>query len=601
MGKKSSLKKQKREGKDQASSKASSKSRVGIRQRVQDWLPSPEKWVATGMVVIGLLMLGTAALTSWIELTRPKSLSLFVPKDTIGIVEVNTDLQDSQWEDFQSLTEKIASTTNTTTTSSQNSPEILPKNAFPKIADLIEKLNTSFSIDFTKDIYPWLGRRAGIALLADFKPALFLEVKDEKRALAYFQTRRLQGTSADFQDKEYRGVTMHEYATSTPFAMMSLGRYLIVTGDESSAKKIIDASDDRSGTLYSQYAYQRVQKAFSSDRLAFVYGKPEYKKLLMLNGETSPMGLTEEQALSGIGGGESVSGISGMIKIFSDMMENVVAGEGVNIKMLGDKLALEHFAFFNEATRAGKKFIKSSEKYQANLAEFFSPDTEFFAGGQDLPSFFKQLENMTSATITSGTPDTTNPSSKIATSSLETQLIKNFAGKLTTQEFDKLTKNEYAIGLDHGAMKIVVTLNGIADKEKESLLKKLAYNASVSEHGPDSAPRPYATRLLGDIGVITSAPEELDATVALWTASTSIAKKTLKTSAIYQQMIEPLMQSADDIIFIRPTNMTQLTGSLAWLRSIPQISLASTSFEDGIKTTIFIAAPSISSSSPHGT
>lgn len=534
MGKKSSSKKHKQQSQSDVSHEA---------YKNIAW--SREKWIAIMLVVVSLIMLGWAAIISWGQLTKPKSLSLFLPKETIAMAEINTDFDHQQWRNFAELSEK----------GTQNQSSHIPK-----ITDLITSLNTALSIDFANDVYPWLSRRVGVALLSDLRPALFLEVRNEQKALEYFQRRRLQGTEGRFEEKVYRGVTMRQYVSSSPFAIMKLGRYLVIAGDEKTAREIIDASKDKSGTLYSQYAFQRTSSALGGDNLGFFYGKPGYLKTLT-NTRSLPETVSMESSLT-----------------------YVLAGEGISIKALEEVVAIEHLALFNDETRKAKIFIKMPQKYQANLAEYFSPETEYFIGGINMPEVVKKFSLLSASK---------NVSPEAMEMALKTKLESWFQGKLSQQELEGLTRHEYAVGIDHGALKIAIQFEN-AEAENERLIKKLAF-----------ALPPSTYRMLGNVGIVSTSPDELTRTVNAWTSQTG---ETFKTSSAYRQLIEPQMQSADDVFFARPSEefskntFTQGLRMLdAWplieqvMNRIPQMAMTSTAFEDGIKTTILIAPLSVTS------
>ena len=175
---------------------------------------------------------------------------------------------------------------------------------------------------------------------------------------------------------------------------------------------------------------------------------------------------------------------------------------------------------------------------------------------------------------------------------INAQITEFFGGKLSTQEFATLTQNEYAIGLDHDAIKIAVALTG-TEQEKDRLLKKLMYALQWK-----SLNTQLTSRVIGDVGLITSSQESLTDATDLWSHP---EKPNFKTSQAYQQIIAPQMRSADDIIFAKPAALQNfLPDSLAFLRNIPALSIGSTAFEDGMKTTIFIAPINSSNTSANG-
>lgn len=536
MGKKSSSKKQKRIAEQSGDSAKNKKSKGHLLSRLEMKIWAREKWLATGLMVVALLVLGLATFISWQRLMAPKSISLFVPRDTVAMAEIDTDFADSQWQNMSG-----------------------------NIADLVHAIDTTFQVNFTNDVYPWLARRAGIAMLSNFKPAIFLEVKDEKQALAFFQNRQLQGaqdaTTQQLKDSEYRGVMLHEYAESSPFTFMMLGRYFIAASDESVAKSIIDASNDKSGALYDQYAFQRVKNSFSGDHVAFLYGKPSYFTNL----------------IPGLKGPED------------GLLSSIFSGEGVSIKALKDMIAIEHMAFFNDDIRGKKEFLKIPKKYRTNLAEFFSPDVTFFAGGENLSLVFEKFATLLA------TKDMTTEAITAGLTIKVSQLVGGGnASGLIVKSMTDLAKNEYAFGIDHGAIKIALQVSeeGAQEMSREETQKteqKIKQFVAALQALPDLQRETVSWKMVGNVAVITSTPDELTKTLALWSDA---KQSSLKYSAAYSRIIEPQMQSADDIIYMKPVALGSLIPEpFTLLGSISEMSIASTAFEDGMKTTVLISQP----------
>lgn len=577
MGRKSSSKKQKHLD-EQAAKEA-----AALKKSMRIW--TREKWLATGLVLIGLVLFILVGLASWSYLMRAKSISLFVPRDTIALAEINTDFTDPQWTWFDQMANGMADEV-----ADEMSDVTLA--TFPKLPDLITTLNDTLQIDFTKDIYPWLSRRAGAALLPGLKPVLFLEVKDKKQALDYLRSRHLQDGAEHFTEVAYRGFTMYEYAESSPFTIVSIGRYIVVSSDEETAKKIIDASKDKQGSLYGEYTFQRIKSAFSGDRLAFIYGKPAY--LDALTTSNTPVFSADTNA--------SQPSRQSLLQLISSAFSNTLGGEGVSIKMVKSMLVVEHEALLSEATRAAKSFLKVPEKYRATLAEFFTPEVRLFAGGIDLPAVLSQFSSLVATKIRS---------SQTTESQLGTVIIELLGNKLSIDDLTNLTKHEYAIGLEPeiaanvppssaypSSLKFVVRFGPeTSDQQRQVLLKKAATALqsldprllnSPAQNSPAQNLRSnlsYPTTLLGDVGVITATQQLMAQTVAAYTGGN---KNSLRMSALYAQMIAPQMQSADDILYLQPSKI-QLPVSLSWLRAVSQLSMASTAFEDGMKTTVLIA------------
>lgn len=588
MGRKSSSKKQKHIDEQAA------KDAAALKKSMRIW--TREKWLATGLVLIGLALFILVGLASWSYLMRAKSISLFVPRDTIALAEINTDFNDPQWMWFDQMAngmtdertyELTNEVTNKVTDGMVNAVSGVALATFPKLPDIITALNDTLQIDFTKDIYPWLSRRAGAALLPGLKPVLFLEVKDKKQALDYLRSRHLQDGAEHFTEVAYRGFIMYEYAESSPFTIVSIGRYIVISSDEETAKKIIDSSKDKQGSLYGEYTFQRIKSAFSGDRLAFIYGKPAY--LDALTTSNTPVFSADTNT--------SQPSRQSVLQLIGSAFSSTLGGEGMSIKMVKNMLVIEHEALFSEATRAAKSFLKVSEKYRATLAEFFTPEVRLFAGGIDLPAVLSQFSALVA---------TKTRSSQTTESQLGTVIIDLLGDRLSIDDLANLTKHEYAIGLEPeiaanvppssaypSSLKFVVRFGPeTSDQQRQVLLKKAATAMQSLDPRLVNSPSQnlqsglsYPTTLLGDVGIITATQQLMAQTVAAYTSGN---KNSLRTSELYAQMIAPQMQSADDILYLQPSKI-QLPTSLRWLSAVSQLSMASTAFEDGMKTTLLIA------------
>ncbi len=544
MGKKSSSKKQKRtQGAashvDSAGEKlAKSDASPTRRQKLQAWIR--EKWLVTGLTIASLLMLGGMAIFMW---TRPVSLDIYLPRETIAFAEVNTNFTDAQWEMLNA-----------------KAPDV--------VGDAIKFLNETLQIDFTKEVHPWLARRAGLALLPtpggkesqqldQYKPIVLLEIRDEQQALAFFEKRRLQGISEKLQQQTHRGTTIYSYPASSPYTFTRLGRYLIVTPDEPTAKAVIDATHDKDGTLASQKSFQEIQKNLPRENLAFGFIKPVY---IASHTESDPLGLAA-------------------------MFTNGLSGEGLSITADSRHLIAQHFALFDSSAVQPAPALKNQPApaqpkpvptpYRANLAQLFSPNITFFAGGTNASETIQHITTLLTKKNFTGS----------AIEAALKQAIDGTLGELTSQEFNELFSREYAIGLDGDAIVIAIELDGVATNYAAQLFKKMK---NILQKNPRFSQETFYETISGNIGILATTEQARNEAVSRMNTG-----DTWKNSTKYKESIEPQLniytKKASDIIFIESALLKKyLPHELNFLTKAAHLSLASSTTENGIKTTLLL-------------
>lgn len=92
--------------------------------------------------------------------------------------------------------------------------------------------------------------------------------------------------------------------------------------------------------------------------------------------------------------------------------------------------------------------------------------------------------------------------------------------------------------------------------------------------------------IVSNVAIITLSREEMYRTID--TVNGSVA--TLRGTQTYEKYIEPQLQAADDIVYARPRDLVNmLPDVLKFLGTVSEISLATNSFEDAVKTIIFFS------------
>jgi hypothetical protein len=122
------------------------------------------------------------------------------------------------------------------------------------------------SIDFSRDIRPWLGGEAAIALLntpsSTAGSLIVLDVRDHGRAEAFLNQAGAQSKGS------YKGTQLRSYSSGTELAF--IGHYLVV-GQDASVRSAIDTSAGSSSSLANSSTYHRAADGEPDDRLLDAY------------------------------------------------------------------------------------------------------------------------------------------------------------------------------------------------------------------------------------------------------------------------------------------------------------------------------------------
>ncbi len=519
-----------------------------------------KKTLAASLMVAALIVLAFFAIFIWGELMKPASIAKFIPQDAVGFVEFDTKIEGNNWQNYNNLTDG---------------------KSFPTISALIGEVNTMFTIDIMKDIYPWLSRRAGVAMLSDAKGAIFLEVTNEKQALDFFRLHRLASITEDLKEEMIDGVKTYHYIASSPITLAFLGNYLVIASDDKAIRQIIMAT--RGKSLFINNNFQRIHNAVpQKNRLGFIFMRPGQLTQIM-------------QSLPGV--------VSGMLT------QNFMA-EGASIKALDDMFAVEHVALFSQ-----KKSSKNEKKYRGNLIGICSDKTQFYMGGENIASISDKINGMFLAP--SANMQLQAASTSILTSYLDAAIKSTFDGNISMGDIKILLAGEYGFAIDDGQMKAIIELTNPAEQEK--ILKKMIKGIESSRilfqpviendtikgsaKNMKTSRAEYkgmaiqATEIEGDArgifmaitgnrAIITLSIDEMHRTID--TMNGSVA--TLKGTRSYEKYIRPQLQAADDIIYARPHDLEKtLPDVLKFLGSVSEMSLATNSFEDAVKTIIFFS------------
>lgn len=170
-----------------------------------------------------------------------------VPGDSAAYLHVDADPDTQQYEQAAALAERLPTVTE----------QVIARLPGPR----------GGSIDYRRDVAPWLGGEAALALVpaggGDPEPTVLLEVGDQRGANRFVE--RLTGR--DPKTESYREV---ELSLDGELAVTSVGGFAIA-GPETSVKRVIDVEAGGGRSLEDSEPAQQVSDALPEPRLADLY------------------------------------------------------------------------------------------------------------------------------------------------------------------------------------------------------------------------------------------------------------------------------------------------------------------------------------------
>lgn len=204
---------------------------------------------AVALVVLAIVLLGGGGSSARPPATEAAQL---VPGDALVYVHISTDAKRSV---------------------NQRAGKVAAK--FPGYKtlrdDIVRRLaSTGAPVNFDRDVRPWLGKEAALALLnADSDTAgslVLLDVADRKRAQAF-----VARSSASTPTSTYHGVALRRSGdVTTAF----IGHFLVI-GQDATVRRAVDVRDGRRPALPSDAIYRRAIKGMPGGRVADAYASAD--------------------------------------------------------------------------------------------------------------------------------------------------------------------------------------------------------------------------------------------------------------------------------------------------------------------------------------
>ncbi len=167
------------------------------------------------------------------------------------------------------------------------------------VADALKREDSK--LDYAKDIEPWLGERAGVAITSfdvgtatgsagDADGAALVQVTDEGKAMDAVR----KGAGTKLAEREYKG-TAYLAGSGDDEGAAGIVDGTLVLGTEPALKAVVDTA--AGDGLSSNADFEKVVDAVDDDALGFVYG--DVRRLLELAGKASA-GSVDAKQLEGV-------------------------------------------------------------------------------------------------------------------------------------------------------------------------------------------------------------------------------------------------------------------------------------------------------------
>jgi len=295
---------------------------------------------------------------------KPYPVSKLLPaQNTEMMVEINTDI-----EHLQNL----------------KTFKILEKNPLYTKENLTRLINTAFTLDFEKDISPWLGRQAVIAMVD-------LGIKQEKtNFLAFvefknkeFLLNALKNSTVEKDYKEFKiykivaapsAIFIENSGFDAPKYFVLHKKYLVLSPYLETMEGIIDFWKSDEQKLYFSKHFRRIEDNMPLSKIAYVY--INYEKL-------SP--ILNKILLASVGEKNFIEYIKPFSGLFSAEAFALIASD--NYFVLQSFLSSEQI---NKVTTP----TKMEPEYSGQLMKYLSPETISFWGGKNLKEKIEILANM---------------------------------------------------------------------------------------------------------------------------------------------------------------------------------------------------------------
>lgn len=550
---------------------------------------------AMGLVIglIGIFLLVFIIFYTISRVFRPQDLATMLPKDsTVAVIQVSVNPNHEQVQRFYEELNKY---------------DLYHPNTVKVL------LNEVLEADFDKDIYPWLNRQVGVALIEKSEEKgqvdvlLFIEIKDKGKTLEFLESRGLQSQEDYLLTNNYEGVKIYRYALSQTYNFMFINSYLVIANNETVLQSVIDTNKQHKNQLISNPLYQKVSQNLPINTLVFSY--VDMGKLIDVLKENE--GFMSEK-------GRELLAFEPFLKLYKAF--------GMAAVMESGNLAVQTFTSLDENYLAGKDFINFDTKFRANLLDYVSEDVVFYVGGLDLQ---KQIHRYADIMSAGG-----EVSYLIFEGMLQAQKSKYLGPEIDLEEdVYPLLQGEYALAVnendEYESVSIILELEDpLRDKDKiesivDSFVRKSAILApkiveveledgttmeeiqTVPEeitrstedyHGYEINVLTVGTQTWGiyyiiadDILMMSTQQGQIHASVDLFISS----QDSVKNGDIFRESISPVVRTTDEVLYFNIEYILERMDLMpefftGYIEPFESIGAGTNYFKDGISSIYYI-------------
>lgn len=521
------------------------------------------------LVMVGFLLFNKAF--------KPASVAKMLPgKNVIAVLEINSNFEHNQVIKTMDLL--------------KNYPEYSKDN-------LLKYIETKFQLNYDNDLNPWLGRSIGVALLNSAKEEgamnklYFAEIGNKENAKQYFN----KGNKLSYLGHDV-------YSLQLPVYVVFLDDYVFISSEEKAIYELIDSQRDGDESLYSSGEYRRIDDNLPINKVAFLY--LDFQKIN--NGFIQNFPILSEQGLS----------IESFAPFFS-----IFKSEGFAFIAQDDNFIIQSFLSLDPEKLEGSQYISFKEKYNAELMDYVATDSLAFWGGINLEYQLKRIVEVFSGG---------NEEAMAFINALIQNYVQKYfgAGINFKEDLLPLLEKEYALVVEEvdgkNIYKVLLELKdpetdqpniqSIAEEFVKSggifdpkIVERTLTDGTVAKeiiavpeaiekidstykdiviHGLKIGQREWGIyyAIVDGIAVIATRIDGVKSTI-------DIAKKeanSLKSTAIFDYQIAPILESSDEITYFNFKKMLPLLideNSLnGYLKPIESFSSGKNYFNDGIVT-----------------
>jgi hypothetical protein len=323
--------------------------------------PEHRRKIRGGMLVlIGLFALSFIGWFLFGKMFRPQYLAEILPADsTVAIMEVNIDSQSGQIKSFFDLM--------------RNYP-VYQKDGLVRLITLI------LPVDFAKEVEPWLGRRAGVALVSTAKKGelsrvYFIESRDHNLTLEFLKSHAMSDAKEELTVTDYNGYKLYGYTLSNLFEVTFINNYLVIAENQNTLKGLLDQITAGGQRLNDEDQYRKVANNLPQGSMIDAYLNLQ-KLFNVLSSDESFM----------VQKGQNFAAFRPYLSIFNAVGLTCFADSG--------KFVVQTFVALNKDELKDNKYITYNDKYRGKLLSLAETEPIVLAAGHDLSKEINRLEEI---------------------------------------------------------------------------------------------------------------------------------------------------------------------------------------------------------------